>query len=299
MNAFYLRNAAYDHFWVAGIQHPFNPSSGTAWQLESFDPFAKNMIYLAAGIRDYGFSDQLFEWSVPLYTNLQRIFVPYSTTLQCSRLKRLAKMKKKRSIAITFVGTATSRVREWVSQLSGENALKHDPRVYLRFGEARQVRAASRSLAGGVTNNVSFTNLYASSDFCLVLAGHLHDLTKRCYDAMAQGCLPVIVTKYRFWMALPFPSHGGWKSFASFHRVETKDELRSILFDLLKRHETDQLGIRWQREALARSPGLFASHDPTSCTEDERSAFRTNIITELHARQRVWPHLRSSWLFEP
>merc|ERR1711865_284804 len=146
---------------------------------------------------------------------------------------------------------------------------------------------ASRGHSGEVAQSVNFTRLYASSDFCLVLPGHLHDLTKRCYDAMAQGCLPVVVTKQRFWMALPFAAHGKWKSFAGFHRVQTKDDLRRILLRLLERHEEDQPSIHKQREALSRSSGLFASHDPKGCTDDERGAFQANLIIELRARQRV------------
>merc|ERR1712232_707067 len=47
-NEYYLRNAAYDHFWVAGIQHPFNPCTQLQCQLEVLDPFARNMMFLAA-----------------------------------------------------------------------------------------------------------------------------------------------------------------------------------------------------------------------------------------------------------
>merc|ERR1719343_772810 len=51
---FYMRNAAYDHFWVAGIQHPFNPIPHQSCQIETYDPFAKNMIIMASGVQDYG-----------------------------------------------------------------------------------------------------------------------------------------------------------------------------------------------------------------------------------------------------
>jgi len=49
-------------------------------------------------------------------------------------------------------------------------------------------------------------------------------MTKRCYDAMAEGCLPVIVTKRRHWMTLPFPGQVDWHAFALFRSIDSKVE---------------------------------------------------------------------------
>mmetsp|Transcript_25873 Transcript_25873/g.83455 ORF Transcript_25873/g.83455 Transcript_25873/m.83455 type:complete len:146 (+) Transcript_25873:400-837(+) len=113
-----------------------------------------------------------------------------------------------------------------------------------------------------------------------------------------QGCLPVVVTKHRFWMALPFPSQVPWKAFATFKRIQSKEELRDILRKLLQEHEEDQAGIRQRRSALSAANGLFAVHDAQGCTQEEAAAFPRLILRELQARQNIWPHIRSSWLFE-
>eukprot|EP00928_Gymnodinium_smaydae_P099891 TRINITY_DN9656_c0_g1_i4.p1 TRINITY_DN9656_c0_g1~~TRINITY_DN9656_c0_g1_i4.p1 ORF type:complete len:516 (-),score=118.16 TRINITY_DN9656_c0_g1_i4:49-1596(-) len=161
-----------------------------------------------------------------------------------------------------------------------------------------QIQAASRGENGEWSDAGNATRLYQQADFCLVLPGHLHDMTKRCYDAMAQGCLPVVVTKHRFWMALPFAAQVPWPDFANFRRIRSKDDLRKILRSLLARHEQDQKGIRQRRLALARNVGLFAVHDEAGCTPEERAAFPRYLLGELEARQRVWPHIASSWEFE-
>jgi len=77
--------------------------------------------------------------------------------VHCRRLWGLAHRRKKRHLAITFVGTATSQVRQWTLELSTENALKEDARVVLRFGDAEKVRAASRGHGGEAAENVNFT----------------------------------------------------------------------------------------------------------------------------------------------
>eukprot|EP00927_Polykrikos_kofoidii_P071435 TRINITY_DN67699_c0_g1_i1.p1 TRINITY_DN67699_c0_g1~~TRINITY_DN67699_c0_g1_i1.p1 ORF type:complete len:659 (+),score=101.89 TRINITY_DN67699_c0_g1_i1:114-2090(+) len=301
----YMRNAAYDHFWVAGIQNPLNIIPALAARFENYDPFAKNMMFLAAGVREHGWSDFLFEWHTPQYSNLHKIFVPYSTTVHCRLLEALAHSPRPRPLAVVFAGSCTSRVRHWAREVARDVA--SDRRIVLRFADVEKVRAESlRGSEGGngsarLALTTNYTALYRSADFCLVLPGHLHDLTKRCYDAMAQGCLPVIITKPRFWMALPFAARhgrGSWTSFADFRRAGSKAAFRQIIDELVIRHEHDQEGIRRQRLALSSAPGLFASHDPVGCTAAERAAFPANIIEELRARQEVWPHIRSSWLFD-
>jgi len=236
-----------------------------------------------------------------MYGNLQRIFVPYSTHLHCRHLEALARSFKKRSVAVTFIGSVSSRVRQWLLELSREPSFTMDKRVFLRLsgaGAGQEIRAQTRSGARASTHvpTLNFTQLYMDSDFCLVLPGHLHDLTKRCYDAMAQGCLPVIVTKPQFWMAVPFVATAPWGDFAAFRRVASKDELRKVLSQLLQRYENDQAAIRQQRRALSRTPGLFITHDTNGCMEAERGAFVGYLLDELVARQIVWPHIRSSWL---
>ncbi|CAE8648916.1 unnamed protein product, partial [Polarella glacialis] len=302
-NDYYTRNAAYDHFWVAGVQHPLNSFPSSVCQMESYDPFAKNMMILASGVRDFGFSDPLFEWGAPLYGNLQHIFVPYSTRLHCRHLEALAKSPRKRPVAVAFVGSPSSKVRHWVQELASEADFASDARLVLRFASrVEDVQAASRGgskaddvhpEAAGATN---LTRLYQEADFCLCLPGHLHVLTKRCFDAMAQGCLPVVVTKYRFWIALPFAAQAPWSEFATFRRVASAGDLRKVLEELLARHE-EQTGLQQRRLALSRAVGLFAVHDEHGCTDDERSAFTAYLLEEFRARQRIWPHIRSSWLF--
>lgn len=311
-NPYYMRNAGFDHFWVAGIQHPFNAASVHGTILENYDPFAKNMMFLATGIRDYGFADTLVQWNSRAYSNLQRIFVPYSTPLHCAeqvkngaRLRALAAAPQRRKRAVAFVGAATSRVRAWAAELAKEGGIAEDPRVLLRFPDTAEVRnsAALSSRAGlaeeiNARPSLNFTELYAETDFCLVLPGHLHDLTKRCYDAMAQGCLPVVVTKPRFWMALPFSARIPWHDFALFATAASQSELADVVAELLRRHEEDQTGVQRQRRALANlAPGTFCVHEAGGCSNLERGAFGRNILVELLARQRVWPHIRSSWFF--
>eukprot|EP00927_Polykrikos_kofoidii_P068647 TRINITY_DN63999_c0_g1_i1.p1 TRINITY_DN63999_c0_g1~~TRINITY_DN63999_c0_g1_i1.p1 ORF type:complete len:747 (-),score=109.95 TRINITY_DN63999_c0_g1_i1:116-2356(-) len=300
---YYTRNAAYDHFWVAGIQHPFNPGTSAGYQLEIFDPFVKNMMIVSsAGDRTYGFADELFRWASPLYKNLQRIFVPYSTTVHCRRLEALIKSPRRRPWAVAFIGSTSSVIRQWTAELAVEPEFARDAAVLLRLGDssaasAQALRASSRAqFVELAADAINLTHVYMNTDFCLILPGHLHDMTKRCYDAMAQACLPVVVTKPRFWMALPFAAKAPWREIATFRRARSKDELRRIISRLLIRHRNDQDSIRHQRANLASATGLFASHDTDGCTEKERAAFPDFLLGELAARQRVWPHIRSSWL---
>ena len=45
----------------------------------------------------------------------------------------------------------------------------------------------------GTGGDKSVDELYSNSQFCLILPGHVYDLGRRAYDAMARACILVIV----------------------------------------------------------------------------------------------------------
>lgn len=105
---FFLRNAGYDHFIVAGTCFPYSVCPALECDVTAFHPFARNVMALVGGVRDIGHPDFAFTRGAA-FQRLSTILVPFPVTLDCERLVKLA--DRKRHLVASFVGTDNSRVR--------------------------------------------------------------------------------------------------------------------------------------------------------------------------------------------
>mmetsp|Transcript_168427 Transcript_168427/g.541201 ORF Transcript_168427/g.541201 Transcript_168427/m.541201 type:complete len:166 (-) Transcript_168427:93-590(-) len=141
-----------------------------------------------------------------------------------------------------------------------------------------------------------------------VLPGHLYELGRRAWDAMARGCLPVVVSSEPLHVTVPFAWQLPWQDFAIFTTADSPEEAADVIEVLVRATETQEgrHGIARRRAALLQhAPSLFLP--PLSrCPLGARSAI-DGIIGELAARQAAlaalsmvrppgWPRARGGEL---
>ncbi|CAK0860790.1 unnamed protein product, partial [Prorocentrum cordatum] len=143
-----------------------------------------------------------------------------------------------------------------------------DPRVDIRIlpdgGSGEAARAAALGAGGNGTGSGSsdgaIGDLYARSQFCLVLPGHIYDLGRRAYDAMSRGCLPVIVAVTPMHVSVPFAWQLPWHELAVFATVETPEDAARVVRALVAATESEEgrARISERRAALVgHAPELF------------------------------------------
>ena len=278
------RNAGYDHFIVAGTCFPYSMCDAAECDITAYHPFAVNVMSLVGGLRHFGHPEFTFRPRMG-YQHLSTIIVPFPVTLDCQRLLQLGHPDWPRATAVAFVGTENSRVRSIVRKILEERA--ENGKVYINVlpetegedGEA--TRRAAFGLAGRPIDE-----LYADSEFCLILPGHVYDLGRRAYDAMARACIPVIVSMAPMFVSLPFESHIPWTDFALFASVRHEEDANRVLDSLLQAAE-DKAAVLRRREVMLRHlPKLFLPpHE--HCLPGTPSAV-DGILKELAVRQVAW-----------
>ena len=289
---FFHRNAGYDHFIVAGTCFPYSVCAVLECDVTAYHPFAKNVMALVGGVRDIGHPDFAFTPGMG-FRHLSTIFVPFPVTFDCHRMMHLADPGRPREMAVSFVGTENSRVRsifrmlledlEATQGISDKLYIKVLQDVEGEDGEA--TRKATLATDGGRP----IDELYGDSEFCLVLPGHVYDLGRRAYDAMARACLPVIVSMAPMFVSVPFAWQIPWHDFAIFASVRNTHDAANILDSLLKatQEEDGRAAIRSRRATLLRYiPQLFLPpHE--NCLPSTPTAV-DGILKELALRQVAW-----------
>merc|ERR1712070_1336915 len=120
--------------------------------------------------------------------------------------------------------------------------------------------AARRAALGGGSDGPTAAELYAASEFCLVLPGHVYDLGRRFYDIVAHGCIPVVVALAPMFVSVPFSWQLPWTEIAVFGSVASAQDAGNLLQTLLAA-AWDPVGrarIAARRAALVKhAPALF------------------------------------------
>lgn len=177
--------------------------------------------------------------------------------------------------------------------------LQDDPRIHMRIIPEEdsneggdEVRKAT--LGGDASDGLSAQGLYAASEFCLVLPGHIYDLGRRAYDVIARACIPVIVAMFPMFVTVPFASQLPWTEFAVFATVKDEEDAARMLRQLVE-SATDENG----RAAIAKRRAALREHAPSlflpphsRCPEGSLTAM-DSILQEIGARQVSWAALRS------
>eukprot|EP00438_Fugacium_kawagutii_P033284 Skav219613 [mRNA] locus=scaffold628:118624:119922:- [translate_table: standard] len=290
---FFHRNAGYDHFISAGTCFPFSLCSGVECDVMAFHPFAKNVIRLVGGVREIGHPDFAFT-SGAAFRRLSTIVIPFPVTLDCERALKLADPQRKRDIVASFIGSDNSRIRtifrslferEMSDNMRSKFYIKVLPDLEDGDGDAaRKETLADDSQRADGSRGID--DLYSNSEFCLVLPGHIYDLGRRGYDAMARACLPVIVSLDPMFVSVPFAGQIPWEDFAIFASVRDEDDAAGLLESLLQASQTEEgrASIRKRRAALMQYiPRLFLPPH-ANCLPGLPTAF-DGILTELAVRQ--------------
>mmetsp|Transcript_81357 Transcript_81357/g.252879 ORF Transcript_81357/g.252879 Transcript_81357/m.252879 type:complete len:470 (-) Transcript_81357:45-1454(-) len=293
----FLRNAGYDHFLIAGTCHPYSICSAMECDITTYHPFAGNVAVLAGGTRDVGHPDLSFT-PVALFRQLRTVSVPFPVTLDCARLSGLSEPSVRRPLAVAFVGSENSRVRRVFRELVEDEGWPHrsDSRVHIRvLPDSEDGEVARRAALGGDggQRTAHVQELYAESEFCLVLPGHVYDLGRRAYDAMARGCLPVVVALAPMYVSVPFAWQLPWQDFAVFASVGSLEDAAAVVESLLAATETaaGRAAIASRRAALLRqAPALFLPPH-VRCPAGAASATQS-ILRELAVRQAALASLR-------
>lgn len=285
----FYRNAGYDHFIAAGTCFPYSICPSHECDVTAFHPFAKNVMTLVGGVRDIGHPDFAFTRGAA-FQRLSTIVVPFPVTLDCERLLRLAHPQRKRETVASFVGTENSRLRTLFRSLFDASEILYHARskFYIKVledsvgedGEA--TRKATLAEEGGRP----IDDLYADSEFCLVLPGHVYDLGRRAYDAMARACLPVIVAMEPMFVSVPFAGQIPWKDFAIFASVRDEADAAAILESLLKSTQTEEgkAAIRNRRATMLTYMSRLFLPPHENCLPGSPTAVE-GILTELAVRQ--------------
>mmetsp|Transcript_57666 Transcript_57666/g.163733 ORF Transcript_57666/g.163733 Transcript_57666/m.163733 type:complete len:516 (-) Transcript_57666:5-1552(-) len=286
----FLRNAGYDHFLIAGTCHPYSICSSMECDITLYHPFAGNVAVLVGGVRDLGHPDVAFT-PASMFRNLRVVLLPFPVRLDCVELARLA--ERPRPVVVAFVGSENSRVRRLFREALTDPRWPHgrDPRVQVRvLPDSADGEAARRAALGGGP----VSQLFADSEFCLVLPGHVYDLGRRAYDAMARGCLPVVVAAAPMHVSVPFAWQLPWHDFAIFDAVGSVEEAASLIGSLLQATEGAEGRARTaaRRAALLRhAPSIFLPPH-AHCPPGGPSAVH-GLLRELGVRQATWAAFRA------
>jgi len=319
----FLRNAGYDHFIVAGTCHPYSICSSMECDITTFHPFAGNVGVLVGGVRELGHLDRAFE-PVAVYPLLRTVVVPFPVTLDCALLNDA--VASTRPVAVAFIGSENSRIRSIFRRLVEDprRPYVNDSRILVRvFPDTEEAEDVRRAALGGgegllgaghwrrqvPTAGVSAPagslgvsaagglggvgELYAASEFCLVLPGHVYDLGRRAYDIMRHGCIPVVVAAAPMHVSLPFAWQVPWRDFAVFASVGSVADAAVVMDALVTAAAggaRDRISAR--RAALLRHvPSLFLPPH-VRCQPGTPSAM-DGILLELAVRQLSWAALRA------
>ena len=291
---FFLRNAGYDHFIVAGTCFPYSVCPALECDVTAFHPFARNVMALVGGVRDIGHPDFAFTRGAA-FQRLSTILVPFPVTLDCERLVKLA--DRKRHLVASFVGTDNSRVRSVfrslieifegeVSEVENARSKFHIKILQDSVGEDGE---AARKATLAEDGSRPIDDLYADSEFCLVLPGHVYDLGRRAYDAMARACIPVIVAMDPMFVSVPFAGQIPWEDFAIFAFVRHQGDAAGVLESLFQATQTEEgkAAIRSRRATMMRYISRLFLPPLANCLPGLPTAL-DGILTELAGRQAAW-----------
>ncbi|CAK9063131.1 Xyloglucan galactosyltransferase XLT2 (Glycosyltransferase 18) (AtGT18) (Protein XYLOGLUCAN L-SIDE CHAIN GALACTOSYLTRANSFERASE POSITION 2) [Durusdinium trenchii] len=291
---FFHRNAGYDHFIVAGTCFPYSVCDATECDVTAYHPFAKNVMVLVGGVRDSVHSHPDFAFTQGAgFHRFGQIFVPFPVTLDCHRVLTLADPLRRRETVVSFVGTENSRVRSIFRVLQEDlrATQRNRSEFYIKVlqdveGEDGEATRKATLDAGG---SRPIDELYADSEFCLVLPGHVYDLGRRGFDAMARACIPVVVSMAPMFVAVPFAGQIPWQDFAIFTSVRDVHDAANILESLLQatQHEEGRAAIRSRRSRMLQYlPQLFLP-PLENCLAGTPTAL-DGILQELAMRHVAW-----------
>eukprot|EP00435_Cladocopium_sp_Y103_P062097 s347_g23.t1 len=288
---FFLRNAGYDHFIVAGTCFPYSVCPALECDVTAFHPFARNVMALVGGVRDIGHPDFAFTRGAA-FQRLSTILVPFPVTLDCDRVVKLA--DRKRNLVASFVGTDNSRVRSIFRSLieifEGEVSENARSKFHIKILEdVGEDGEAARKATLAEDGSRPIDDLYADSEFCLVLPGHVYDLGRRAYDAMARACIPVIVAMDPMFVSVPFAGHIPWEDFAIFAFVRHQGDAVGVLESLFQATQTEEgkAAIRSRRSTMLRYISRLFLPPLANCLPGLPTAL-DGILTELAGRQGAW-----------
>ncbi|CAE7456925.1 unnamed protein product [Symbiodinium natans] len=291
---FWHRNAGYDHFISAGTCHPYSVCAALECDVTNFHPFAVNVFALVGGVRQIGHPDFAFTPGKG-FQMLRTVIVPFPVTLDCERLLQLSKPDRARSIDVAFVGTENSRVRQIFRELMEDTSLPYsrNPRFHIRVlpdddvGEwARKMALDSESDESGMR---SIDEIYSNSQFCLVLPGHMYDLGRRAFDAMARACILVIVAMEPMFVSVPFTWQIPWEEFAIFSAIRNVEDAGRLIDTLstAAQEESGRAAISARRQAMLKHlPHLFLPPHK-NCLPGTPTA-TDGILREIAVRQAAW-----------
>mmetsp|Transcript_40997 Transcript_40997/g.112762 ORF Transcript_40997/g.112762 Transcript_40997/m.112762 type:complete len:516 (+) Transcript_40997:135-1682(+) len=297
----FLRNGGYDHFLVAGTCHPFSVCGTMECDVTTYHPFAGNVMVLSGGVREFGHPDDVFH-PARAYSQLRHIFVPFPVTLDCARLEALSAVSHPRPVSVSFVGSENSRVRRHFRDAVEGNQWPLELFVRVLPDDEDSAGARQAALGGGGTSVLagnayglsSLAELYAASQLCLMLPGHIYDFGRRAYDFMAQGCVPVVVSEAPLAVALPFPGQLPWEDIAIFVHVESGNDAARVLTALLDAAGTEEglARIARRRKLLSQlAPRLYLPPH-VRCPDGAGSAV-DGIVQELGVRVAAWTSFRA------
>ena len=296
---FFLRNAGYDHFISAGTCHPYSICSALECDVTNFHPFAVNVFALVGGVREMVHPDFIFTPGKG-FQRLRTIIVPFPVTLDCERLLQLSSPERVRSIDVAFVGTDNSRVRRIFKELMEDSTLSYgsNPRLHIEVLPDDDVGEGARKLAlgsVGTGGDKSVDELYSNSQFCLILPGHIYDLGRRAYDAMARACILVIVALEPMSVAVPFAWQMPWDEFAIFTSIRSLQDAAKVL-DTLSTAADEESGrerIAARRKAMLKYlPRLFLPPHK-NCMPGMPTAM-DGILREIAVRQAAWASMSTA-----
>ena len=282
------RNAGYDHFISAGTCHPYSVCNFLECDVTNFHPFAVNVFALVGGVRQIGHPDFVFTPGQGLQ-RLRTLIVPFPVTLDCQRLLHVS--QRARPIDVAFVGTENSRARRIFRDLMEDTKMPYgnDPRFHIRILPDDDIGEGARKIALGTEGDTSIDELYSNSQFCLVLPGHVYDLGRRAYDAMARACILVVVAVEPMFVAVPFAWQIPWEEFAIFASVRNVEDAAKVLDSLSQAvlEESGRAAISARREAMLKYiPKLFLPPHK-NCLPGLPTAM-DGILKEIAVRQAAW-----------
>ena len=282
------RNAGYDHFIAAGTCFPYSVCPVLECDVTAFHPFGKNVMALVGGVRDIGHPDFAFTKGTA-FQRLSTIFVPFPVMLDCERVVKLA--QRKRETVASFVGTDNSRIRTiFRSLFEGEVSPNVRDQFYIKvLQDVGEDGEAARKATLAEDGGRPIDELYADSEFCLVLPGHVYDLGRRAYDAMARACIPVIVAMHPMFVSVPFAGHIPWEDFALFASVRNERDAAGVLESLFRAFSTEEgkTAIRNRRKTMLRYISRLFLPPLENCLPGLPTAM-DGILTELAGRQAAW-----------
>ncbi|CAE8725301.1 unnamed protein product [Polarella glacialis] len=311
----FWRNAGYDHFYLHGLEYPvvtdFDYALGVGrpqeeaaeWLVQAFYATVQNMVIVATGELSQGTLFAALGGS--LYGMRRVVTVPFVLIEDC-----MAETDEEptRSVRLSFAGSVQPYnyeralfVRAAAAEFAGRLRKRaggliwtvDDPRLQLWAivqldPNLPALNTTQRNLF--VARRRWLQQLYHRSELCVVAPGDAPVLGRRLSDAIAAGCVPVVLIGPGSQPVLPLQGPVRWEEFAIL--VHLGDDTTSARWALRRLLSMSQAELKRRRASPRRwRPRLALGQGPL-CSDERELELRPDAgdlaVQEVLGLQAVW-----------